>query len=255
MESFLVDPKNIRNGLAKIEGEEYHHLAHSLRKRVGERILLFDGSGKVYTATITKITKEYAECEIIDESFMLGEIEAEIAVAQAILKNTDRFEFAIEKLTEIGVKRIIPLITSRVISPKSKTDRWRKIILSACKQSNRAIIPEIDEPVEFDEFLEISSEFEIKIIFHESESMEFKRSFLFDHLKKIENANSIILAVGPEGGFTEDEISKAVGFGFEVISLGQRRLRSETASIVGAGVIAQFIFANLKRKEIENCRK
>jgi 16S rRNA (uracil1498-N3)-methyltransferase len=169
-------------------------------------------------------------------------------VAQAILKNTDRFEFAIEKLTEIGVKRIIPLITSRVISPKSKTGRWRKIILSACKQSNRAIIPEIDEPVEFDEFLEISSEFEIKIIFHESESMEFKRSFLFDHLKKIENANSIILAVGPEGGFTEDEISKAVGFGFEVVSLGQRRLRSETASIVGTGVIAQFIFANLKKK-------
>ncbi len=255
MESFFVDPKNIRNGLAKVQGEEYHHLAHSLRKKVGEMVLLFDGSGKIYKAMIIKITKEYAECEIIDEDFMPGEIELEIAVAQAILKNMDRFEFAIEKLTELGVKRIIPIITSRVISPRSKIDRWRKIILSACKQSNRAIIPEIDEPVEFDKFLEISGSFEIKIIFHESESTEFKRSFLFEHLKKIENANSIILAIGPEGGFTEDEVSKAMRFGFEIVSLGQRRLRSETASIVGAGVIAQFIFANLKRKEIENWRR
>jgi RsmE family RNA methyltransferase len=95
----------------------------------------------------------------------------------------------------------------------------------------------------------------LKSYFTKASQWNLKRSFLFDHLKKIENANSIILAVGPEGGFTEDEISKAVGFGFEVVSLGQRRLRSETASIVGAGVIAQFIFANLKRKEIENCRK
>ncbi|CUU08752.1 16S rRNA (uracil1498-N3)-methyltransferase [Candidatus Kryptobacter tengchongensis] len=249
MESFYIDPKDIKNGVVEIKGEEFHHLARVSRKRVGELIYLFDGGGKIYTAKIVNITREKAKCEIIAEEFMKGEIDVDIAVAQAILKNPERFEFAIEKLTELGTKCIIPLITERVIPAKSledisrnKIERWKKIILSACKQSNRALIPKLCEPVDFKSFVTEFTEYDKKVIFHESD--EFKRILLYNYLERMKGVNSILVATGPEGGFTSEEIKLAVNSGFDVISLGERRLRSETASIIGVGVLIQFFIAS-----------
>ncbi|CUT01109.1 RsmE family RNA methyltransferase, partial [Candidatus Kryptobacter tengchongensis] len=169
--------------------------------------------------------------------------------AQAILKNPERFEFAIEKLTELGTKCIIPLITERVIPAKSledisrnKIERWKKIILSACKQSNRALIPKLCEPVDFKSFVTEFTEYDRKVIFHESD--EFERIPLYNYLERMKGVNSILVATGPEGGFTSEEIKLAVNSGFDVISLGERRLRSETASIIGVGVLIQFFIAS-----------
>lgn len=251
MESFFVNPANIKNGRAEIDGDEFHHLARVSRKKVGELIYLFDGTGRIYTARIVKITRESAECEIVEENFMKGELPVNLSVAQAVLKNPERFEFAIEKLTEIGVNRIIPLITERVIPAKSpedispnKMERWRKIIFSACKQSNRAIIPELCKPVNFKNLLSTFGEHDKKIIFHEGEN--FKRILFYDYLDELKNAGSILIAIGPEGGFSDGEIEMAISFGFDVISLGDRRLRSETASVIASGIIAQFVISKTK---------
>ncbi len=253
MESFFVSPKNVKNGWAEVTGEEFHHLVKVSRKKVGELIYLFDGTGKIYTAKIVRITKENAECEIVEENFMKGEIEVDLSIGQAILKNPERFEFAIEKLTELGVKRIIPLITERVIparAPKdvssNKVERWRRIVLSACKQSNRAIIPELCEPLDFKNFISSSKEHSKKIIFHEGE--QFERILLYDYLEELKNANSILIAIGPEGGFSDGEIEMAISSGFDLVSLGDRRLRSETASVVGAGVIIQFLISKARER-------
>lgn len=253
MESFFVNPKNIKNGRAEIVGEEFRHLAKVSRKRVGELIYLLDGTGRIYTAKIVKIMRESAECEIVEENFMRGEIDVDLSVGQAILKNPGRFEFAIEKLTELGVKRIIPLITERVIPARfpedvspSKIERWRRIILSACKQSNRAIIPRFCDPLDFKNFVSSSGGNDKKAIFHEGE--QFERILLYDYLEGLKNVNSILIAVGPEGGFSDEEVEIAVSFGFDVISLGDRRLRSETASVVGAGVIIQFLMSKAKER-------
>ncbi|MEN3038643.1 MAG: RsmE family RNA methyltransferase [Candidatus Kryptonium sp.] len=250
MESFYIDPRNVKNNIAKVEGEEFHHLARVSRKKKGELIYLFDGSGKIYTAKIINITHDEAECEIIAEEFMKGELETDISIAQAFLKSPERFEFAIEKLTELGVKRIIPIVTERVVSVKdpkyispNKIDRWKRIILSACKQSNRALLPELCEPIYFKKFIQGFKEYERKIIFHESDV--YGRVLLWNYLADLKNAKSILVAIGPEGGFTDEEIKIAVEFGFDVVSLGERRLRSETASIIGVGVIVQF-FLSLK---------
>ncbi len=252
MESFFISPKNVKNGRAEVTGEEFHHLAKVSRKKVGELIYLFDGTGKIYTAKIVKITKENAECEIIEENFMKDEIEVDLSVAQSILKNPERFEFAIEKLTELGVKRIIPLITERVISARTpkdvslnKIERWRRIVLSACKQSNRAIIPEVCDPLDFKNFVSSSKE-DKKIIFHEGK--RFERILLYDYLEKLKNVDSILIAIGPEGGFSDEEIEFAISSGFEIVSLGDRRLRSETASVIGAGVILQFLISKTKER-------
>lgn len=250
MESFYIDPRNVRNNIARIEGEEFHHLVRVSRKRIGELIYLLDGSGKIYTAKIIGITRDRAECEIIGEEFMKGGLDADIAIAQAFLKSPERFEFAIEKLTELGVKRIIPTVTERVVPVKdpkdispNKIDRWKKIIVSACKQSNRALLPELCEPVDFKKFVHEFKEYERKIILHESDVC--KRVLLWNYLEDLRNVKSILVATGPEGGFTDEEIKIALEFGFDVVSLGERRLRSETASVVSVGVLVQF-FLSLK---------
>lgn len=252
MESFYIDPKDIKNGIARVKGEEFHHLVRVSRKRIGELIYLFDGSGKIYTAKIVNVTREEVECEIIVEEFMKGEIDIDITVAQAILKNPERFEFVLEKLTELGVKYIIPLITERVIPARSpedvsqnKIERWMKIIISACKQSNRSLIPKLFKPFDFKNFFSEFTEYDKKIIFHEGN--EFKRILLYDYLEQMKSANSVLIVTGPEGGLTNEEVKLAVESGFDVISLGERRLRSETASIVGVGVLVQFLISS-KRK-------
>lgn len=246
MESFYVDPKDIKNGIAKVKGEEFHHLVRVSRKREGELVYIFDGSGKIYVSKILKITSTEAECEIIQEEYMKGEVNIDVVVAQAILKKPDRFEFAVEKLTEIGVKRIVPLITERVIPartpkdiPQNKIERWKKIILSASKQSNRSLIPELCEPIEFEKFVERFAKFEVKVLLHER--LDSDKFLLYEYLKKLGNFNSIVIVTGPEGGFSNEEVDLAIKFGFDIVSLGERRLRSETASIVAMGVLMQIL--------------
>lgn len=230
MESFYIEPGNIKNGFGKVVGDEFFHLVRVSRKRKGELIYLFDGTGKIYTARIVDIGRDKAECEIISEDFMRGEVDENVAIAQAILKNLERFEFALEKLTELGVKHIIPLITERVVPAKSpkdisrnKIERWKKIILSACKQSNRALIPELSEPISFESFILTSEMYEKKIILHEGAN--FKSSLFYDYIGQLGDISSILIAVGPEGGFTDEEVELAVKSGFDVVSLGERRSR------------------------------
>ncbi len=253
MESFYIEPENIKNGFGEVVGEEFFHLAHVSRKRKGELIYLFDGTGKIYTARIVDISRDKAKCEIISEDFMKGELEEDLTIAQAILKSSERFEFALEKLTELGVKRIIPLVTERVVSAKSpkdvsrnKIERWKKIILSACKQSNRALIPELCEPVDLKNLIFTAKAYDKKLILHEADN--FKRLLLCDYIEGAENSKSILIVVGPEGGFTDEEVKLAVESGFEVVSLGERRLRSETASIIGVGIFVQFLISKKIRK-------
>lgn len=248
MESFYIEPGNIKNGFGEVVGEEFFHLVRVSRKRKGELIYLFDGTGKIYTARIVNIGRDKAECEIVSEDFMKGEIDEDVAIAQAVLKNLERFEFALEKLTELGVKHIIPLITERVVSAKSpkdisqnKIERWKRILISACKQSNRALIPELCEPVGLKSFIPEAKAYDKKIILHEGDN--FQRFLLYDYAEHLKDAKSILVAVGPEGGFTDEEVELAVKSGFDVVSLGERRLRSETASIVGVGMLIQFLIS------------
>jgi 16S rRNA (uracil1498-N3)-methyltransferase len=141
------------------------------------------------------------------------------------LKNPSRFEFALEKSVEIGVNEITPLITEHVINKETeKTGRWQSIALSAMKQSQRCYLPKINKPVNFNEAIKIHGEI-CKIIAHERTDKKYK--FIS------ETGNDISLFIGPEGGFTDDEIDEAKMNDFKILNLGKRKLRSETAALVG----------------------
>jgi len=229
MDCFYVAPQNVQEKVLTINGDEHKHLSRVLRKKVADIILAVDGTGNTYEVEIATITHLAAQCRILRSFFRLYEPDVTVTLAQAILKNPAKFDFLVEKTTELGVCQIIPMMTERVVAKSAKVERWQHIALAAMKQSCRSVLPKIFPLSKFDDVLSCSKEFELKLIPHEqTESTQFISSVI----EQDERAKSILLLIGPEGGFTDDEVKKAILHGFIPVSLGKRRLRAETAGIV-----------------------
>ncbi len=234
MEYYFTPKQYIsQNSLAVID-DEAKHLARVLRKKSGEEIFVTDGEGNLYKTKITGIAKGVIDCAIIEKFHNLNEPSLKITLYQSLIKNPDRFEFVIEKSVELGVHAIQPVITENVINKtSSKTERWQSIALSAMKQSQRCMLPKINEPVSFNAAIE-SSNHELKLIAHEKSSEIFSTPL---SLKERRLPNEISLFIGPEGGFTDDEVTIALNHRFEILNLGTRKYRSETAAILAVGLL------------------
>ncbi len=229
MEYFYTAPHNISTDSLTIEGEELSHLAHVMRKAAGESIMVVDGAGNTYEATIEEITKRIARCSIRQAHPHLHEPDLDVTLAVGLLKNPSKFDFLIEKCTELGVNSFFPLNTERTIPSHSKTDRWQKLALAAMKQSGRCVLPKVHELQRFNDFLSSTPSSSLRIIPHE----KITTPTIGEMLRQKTNT-SIVICIGPEGGFSEEEIVQAESSGFLPVSLGERRLRTETAAIVAA---------------------
>jgi 16S rRNA (uracil1498-N3)-methyltransferase len=220
MEYFYTPVRNISTESLLIEDEEFSHLTHVMRKRIGDEVMVVDGVGTAYQTLIEEINKRSARCIIQKQLPRLHELSVDITLSVGIVKNPSRFDFLVEKATELGVNRIVPLLTERVIPHHAKTERWQKIALAAMKQSGRCVLPVIESLTRFDDFIE-STNAALKILPHEKANS----------ILSIPSAGSIAICIGPEGGFTDKEVSSAEGNGFLQMSLGERRLRTETAAV------------------------
>src|SRR5260221_5831692 len=159
MEYYYTSPDNIFNNKLQITGGEAKHLAKVLRKKSGEEINVTDGEGNLFNCRIINLNSELIECEITKKSSGVNEPVINVTLYQSILKNPARFEFVIEKSVELGVYRIQPIITEHVINKTAdKTARWQSISLSAMKQSQRVILPEVLHPVGFSEAIKNCSD-------------------------------------------------------------------------------------------------
>ena len=209
-----------------------------MRVRPGDALTIFDGLGCKYSCKILQCHKKEIVAEKIGKAPYSIEPPVSITLAQGIAKG-DKMDFIIQKSTELGVGKIIPLITERSqIRHTEKIGRWRKIALSASRQSGRDRIPEIDEPTSFDEFInerfiQNSKTRNKGIIFSE----EHRDRNLKQVLSGLKNIKDIILLIGPEGGFAKEEMKAATEKGFIAASLGPRILRTETASIATMSII------------------
>jgi 16S rRNA (uracil1498-N3)-methyltransferase len=171
-----------------------------------------------------------AECTITARHHLLNEPDRKVRVAVALLKNPSRYDMLVEKVTELGASAIIPLITERTIPSTGKTSRWQKIALGAMKQSCRCILPEVSLPVHFDTFLSYETGDSLKVI--------PDRSGDYPSIRTIPVVQETVnICIGPEGGFSEDEVRKAIVAGYVPVSLGSRRLRTETAAIVAVSAV------------------
>lgn len=233
MDYFYTPPSLIKNTSLKIEGEELHHLSKVLRKKVGEMIFVVDGNEHAYKVVIRTISRSTVECEIEETLYRWNEAHIEVKLAVALLKNPSRFDFLVEKCTELGVREFIPVRTERTIASKVHLDRLQKIALSAMKQCGRSFLPPVHPPMDFLVALTHLKGCEGKFITHEKtgdDNGAWRRKEVGGELK------SIGILVGPEGGFTDEEIQSAIASGFTMISLGTRRLRSETAAVAVASL-------------------
>jgi 16S rRNA (uracil1498-N3)-methyltransferase len=226
MEYFYTTPDRVGDGSLSLDGEEFAHLTHVMRKKVGDTIGVVDGRGNLYEVEITEIVRRSARCSIRSHSFRRGEPQRHLHLGVGILKNSSRFDYLVEKATELGVERITPLLTERTIPRHAKTDRWQKIALAAMKQSGRSVLPGISGLTGLPDFVVAAPTTAMKLLPH----MDAKT----EPGSVTSNGNHVVVCIGPEGGFTEEEVSMAVAAGFVSVSLGPLRLRTETAALVVA---------------------
>ncbi|MFQ5649600.1 MAG: RsmE family RNA methyltransferase [bacterium] len=239
-ELFYVEPERIARGRLHLNRAESHHLSHVLRRGPGDRFAAADGQGAVYECEVVTIDKGTVVASICGTIARLGEPEFLLTLAVAIPRR-EKLEWVVEKGTEVGVSCFVPLTTERTVAvAKSvKEARCQKIALAAMKQSRRSILPPVRKPQPFPAFLSCVSE-EIRLIAHEEVTGATVRRVL-KPARSQTPAKTGVLCVGPEGGFTGEEIALARACGFIPIGLGPRRLRTETAAIIGAGLILELM--------------
>lgn len=210
----------------KFQGEEFHHITRVLRYDIGQELFITNGKGLIAKAKLIKISKSECECEIINiESFIPSE--KKILALLPILRNQERFEFALEKLTELGVTEIVPYYSERTVKKNYRKDRAQKILISAIKQSFNPYLPDLSELISFKDFFN-SIHPDNLILFGKPDGK------LLINLKDSININyykNFIITVGPEGDFTESELNLLNAKGGIAVNLGGNRLRSETAII------------------------
>ncbi len=232
MDYFYCPPENITADEILIDGEEFAHLVHVMRKKAGDEICVVDGTGAMYNVTLIELTKRAAHGTISSRFENHNEPQVSLTLAVGILKNPSRFDFLVEKVTELGVKEIIPISTERTIPSHAKTDRWQKLALAAMKQCGRGYLPRVHALIAIEELLKECSTYKCKLIAHETSSVPIKK-----YQEQIQDEKSAIVLIGPEGGFSEEEVHLCVESGFTDVSLGTRRLRTETAAITAASLL------------------
>lgn len=210
--------------------EEARHALKSLRLSIGDQIVAVDGQGQLYQAEIVQVAKVQLYARILQTQSEVGELSHRLGVGIALLKNPNRFETFLEKAVELGVTEIFPLQTHRTERVHFNPDRFERILLAALKQSGRTRLPKLHTPIPFKQALEMP--FEHKFIPHEKARLPIQNTSI--------NGDCLAL-IGPEGGFTDEEVMDAQHCGFQAVSLGARRLRAETAAIVTTGWLSFYL--------------
>ena len=246
MARFFVPRKNLRETRGRIDGQELRHLRKVLRLRPGDRITVFDDVGWEHDAIIRELSGEEADIEILRSYEACRESTVQITLGVGLTKG-EKMDFVVEKATELGVQKIAPFVSHYSV-PKldqekiaARTARWQKIALSAAKQCGRTRVPEVLPLCRFDALAQADSAQILKLFFWEGERLQSLRQFHEKHSQ----AESLLIAIGPEGGIDDQEAEMAKSQGFEPVHLGRRILRAETAALA-ALTLVQFLWGDLR---------
>ena len=228
---YIFYTPDIKSDKYTLNEEESKHCVRVLRLQIGDKITLLDGVGGFYIAEITNSHPKHCEIKINQTEKEYGKRNYHLTIAIAPTKNNDRFEWFLEKSTEIGVDEIIPIITHQSERKVIKAERMNKRIISAAKQSIQAYRPQLSELQKFTDLINIDFKGK-KLIAH---CFDTEKPYLKNSINKNDR---VLILIGPEGDFTLEEVEMAKNKGFEEISLGESRLRTETAGIVAVHTVA-----------------
>ena len=226
----FFSPTAINPPRVTIQDGEAHHLLHVLRLGVGDTIELFDGSGNEYQARIETISRQSVDCLIEGQQQANRELGIELQVGVALPKG-DRSRWLVEKAVELGVHTLVPLTCERsVVQPRpASLARLQKVVIEASKQCGRNRLMEISGPVSCVQWLAEGDEGDVRIMAHPDES-----AYPLHSLDANRGVKRVMVAIGPEGGFTASEIRLALAQNWQLVSLGPRLLRVETAALAVA---------------------
>jgi 16S rRNA (uracil1498-N3)-methyltransferase len=239
---FFVSKDDFQGQNAILRGRQAHQIADVLRLKPGQNIIALDNLGAEYKLCLTNVTKYEISAQVVGKQPATGEPVARITLFQSLGKQ-DKFEWVLQKCTEIGVVRFVPVIAQRSVIRNcrdigaNKLARWRRIVAEAAEQSHRGRLPTLDEPIRFEKGMAELQGFQRSLI----ASTRAQGVSLRDSLRGCGACSlggvDLALIVGPEGGFTEDEIERGRTGGAIPFTLGPRILRTETAAIVAASII------------------
>ena len=242
MVRLLVSPIENSAGNLELSGEYHHKIKSVLRMKPGEELEIVDGKGNIYQTKIELVEKEKTLLKILDHR-EIPKPSVPVTLIQAIAKGK-RFDLVLQKATELGVSKIVPLITKRTISrpdgkESKKTERWREIVRHAVEQCGQAWMPEVCEPVIFESLNALLPKSEMRVLFYEEEKTKRLRDIWPKNSPK-----EVQILIGPEGGFETSEIELASSMNFQSVSLGALILRSDTAPLVALSLV-QFLAGEL----------
>ena len=220
-------PDALAPGDYTLAGPEAHHLAAVRRFAPGDAVVLFNGDGHDYPAQVVSVGKRAAVLNVLEPRAVDRELPFPLVVASALPKG-DRADFLIEKLTELGVTRFVPLLTARaVVQPKpAVVEKFARAVIEASKQCGRNRLMHVDPPQKWADFLARADLPATRIVLHTGTG-----------LGRMSATGGTALAIGPEGGFASDEVEAALATGWSAASLGPRVLRVETAALAAAAVV------------------
>jgi len=221
--------EKVEGDIVKLSPENAKHISGALRMRAGETITLCY-NGRNYSCELTDVSKEEVLAKVVDCDMNYSEPNVDITLFQCVPKG-DKLELVIQKAVELGVSNIVPVLSSRCVSrpdekkAAKKNERYNKIALSACEQSGRGKIVQVKEQISFAQAVEKLQDYDLAILFYEGGGKQLKEIF------KDNTAKKICIFIGPEGGFSDEEVSALENAGAKTATLGKRILRTETAPL------------------------
>ena len=221
---------DIEGAYLRLNEEESAHCVRVLRHRTGDEIAVMDGKGNLLWCTLTDASPKAAVAKIERRQEGFGTHPYRLTLAVCPTKNNERYEWMAEKATEIGVDTIVPVIGDRSERKVFKTERLKRLVLSAAKQSLKGAVPQVEEPVSVKAFIETAPGAALKLIAYcfEGDKLSIKAAL------EASDAEDVIVLIGPEGDFAPAEVESAIKAGFKPVHLGDSRLRTETAAIASA---------------------
>ncbi len=244
MRRFFIDPKQLQKPDPRIAGKQGAHIRRVLRLREKDQILLTDGTGRVFEARIAGFESDSVRVDVHREVTEQRESGLELVIAQGFLKE-NKMDDLVRQVTELGVTRWIPMITTRTVARpdagrlEKRLKRWRTIAVEAIKQCGRSTVPEISPAMDFPRVLALAGQVELPVFFWENADSPLQAN-------PADLPGSVLMMLGPEGGFSENEADQAKFSGFRLVTLGPRILRAETAAVTACS-LAQYLFGDLQK--------
>lgn len=239
MNHFFVEEWQVQGSDIVIEGTDVNHIKNVLRMKIGEEIMISNGTDKHFICSITELSEKNVIARIVDVDSNSSELPVKLTLFQGLPK-ADKMELIIQKAVELGAYEIVPVSMKRCVvkldakKEKNKLTRWNGISESAAKQSKRMIIPEVKPVMTFQEAVAYAEGLDYNVIPYEfAEGMKESKEIV----KKISDYKHVGIFIGPEGGFDESEIALAKEKNMQIISLGRRILRTETAGLTTLSII------------------